>query len=185
MMPLFEIVGVTATYLTYLVGFSFMTSDKEHNFTWALQALLKLLNPNSDMPKVVVTDRDMTMMKAVGNVLSDSSALLCYFRVGKNVRAYIITDCKVKQKVVIVDGEKKLVDEVEHSENIVDTIFHAWEKLGESPTQELYASNLMELQDACMLHLGCRMTNRVEGAHGRVKEYLSTSKGNLGTCWEK
>ena len=84
----------------------------------------------------------------------------------------------------------------------------------ESPTQELYASNLTELQDACknyskflhyvqttildplkdkivrawtdlVLHLGCRTTNRVEGAHGRVKEYLSTSKGDLGTCWKK
>ena len=36
-----------------------------------------------------------------------------------------------------------------------------------------------------VLHLGCKTTNRVEGAHGRVKEYLSTSKVDLGTCWEK
>ena len=57
-MPLFEIVGVTSTYLTYSIGFAFMTSEKEHNFTWALQMLLKLLVPKSDMPKVVVTDRD-------------------------------------------------------------------------------------------------------------------------------
>jgi len=86
--------------------------------------------------------------------------------------------------------------------------------LVESPTQELYAGNLMEFQEACkdypkflhyvettilkpfkdkivrawtdlVLHLGCRTTNRVEGAHGLVKDYLSTSKGDLGTCWEK
>ncbi|AES79529.1 hypothetical protein MTR_7g069450 [Medicago truncatula] len=96
----------------------------------------------------------------------------------------------------------------------VDTIFDAWEKLVESPTQELYAGNLVEFQDACkdhpkfleyvettilkpfkdklvrawtdlVLHLGCRTTNRVEGAHGVVKEYLSTSKCDLGTCWHK
>ena len=48
-MPLFEIVGVTSTYLTYSVGFSFMTSKKEDNFTWDYQMLLKLLGPNSDM----------------------------------------------------------------------------------------------------------------------------------------
>jgi len=36
-----------------------------------------------------------------------------------------------------------------------------------------------------VLHLGCRTTNRVEGAHGVVKEYLSTSEGDLGICWEK
>jgi len=212
-MPLFEIVGVTSTYLTYSVGFAFMTSEKEDNFTWALPMLLKHLKPNSDMPKVVVTDRDTTMMNVVANFLPDSSAILCYFYVGKNVRAKIINDCKVKQKVVLVDGQKKLVDEVKHSK-IVDTMFDAWGKVVESPTQELYASNLMEFQDACknypkflhyvqttilkpfkdkimrawtnfVLHLGCRTTSRVEGAHGVVKEYLSTSKGDLGTCWEK
>jgi len=206
---LFEIVGVTSTYLTYSVGFAFMTSEKEGNFTRALQMLLKLLEPNSDMPKVVVTNRDTGMMNSVANVLPDSSAILCYFHVGKNVRARIIPDCKVKQNVVVVDGQKKIVDEAKHSK-LVDTILDAWEKLVEYPTQELYAGNLMEFQDACMdypkflhyvettilkpfkdklvrawtdlvLHLGCRTTNRVEGAHGVVKEYLSTSKGDLGT----
>jgi len=175
--------------------------------------LLKLLNPNSDMHKGVVTDRETTMMNVVANVLPDSSAILCYFHVGKTVRPKIITDCKVKQNIVVVDGQKKIVDEVKHSK-LVDTIFDAWEKLVESPTQELYADNLMEFQDACkdyskflhyvqttilkpfkdkivrawtnlVLHLGCRTTIRVEGAHGVVKEHLSTSKGDLGTCWEK
>ena len=80
--------------MTYLVGFAFMMSEKEDNFTWALQMLLKLLGPNSDMSKVVVTDRDTGMMNVVANVLSDSSAILCYFHVGKNVRSRIIIDCK-------------------------------------------------------------------------------------------
>jgi len=54
-MSLFEIVGVTSTYLTYSFGFAFMTSEKEDNFTWALQMLLKLLGPNSDMSKAAVS----------------------------------------------------------------------------------------------------------------------------------
>ena len=82
-MPLFEIVGVTSTYLTYSVDFVFMMSEKEDNFTWALQMLLKLLEPNSDMSKVVVTDRGTSMMNAVANVLPDSSAIICYFHVVK------------------------------------------------------------------------------------------------------
>ena len=72
--------------------------------------LFKLLEPNSGMPKVVVTYRDMGMMNVVANVLPDSSAILCYFHVGKNVRARIITDCKVEQKGVVVDGQKKIFD---------------------------------------------------------------------------
>lgn len=35
-----------------------------------------------------------------------------------------------------------------------------------------------------VLHLGCRTTNRVEGAHARVKKYLSTRVDDLGICWE-
>ncbi|XP_024626634.1 protein FAR1-RELATED SEQUENCE 5-like [Medicago truncatula] len=105
MMPLFEIVELTSTYLTYSVGFAFMMSEKEDNFTWALQMLLKLRNRNNDMPKVVVTDRDTTMMNVVENVFPDSSVILCYFHVGKNVREKIITDCKVKQNVVVMDGQ--------------------------------------------------------------------------------
>ena len=31
--PLFEIVGVTSTYLTYSINFAFMTSEKGDNFT--------------------------------------------------------------------------------------------------------------------------------------------------------
>ena len=153
------------------------------------------------------------MMNVVANVLPDSSPILCYFHVAKNVRVRIITDCKVKQNVVVVDGQKKIVDEAKHSK-LVDTIFDAWEKLVESPTQGLYEGNLMKFQDTCkdypkfllyvqetilkpfkkklvrawtdlVLHLGCRTTNRVEGAHGVVEEYMSTSKGDLGTCWQK
>jgi len=57
-------------------------------------------------------------------MFSPSSAILCCFHVGKNVRSRIITDCKVKQNVVVVDGQKKIVDEEKHSK-IVDTIFDA------------------------------------------------------------
>jgi len=76
------------------------------------------------MPKVVVIDRDTDMMNVVANVLPNSSAILCYFHVGKNVRARIITDCKVKQNVVVVYGKKKIVNEAKHSK-LVDTIFDA------------------------------------------------------------
>jgi hypothetical protein len=124
-----------------------------------------------------------------------------------------ITDCRVKPKVVKVDGKEKHVNEVKPSE-IVDTIFSAWEKVVESPTQESYASNVMQFRDVCknfpkfldyvqssildivkeklvkawtnlVLHLGCRTTNRVEGAHGIVKAYLTTSVCDLGTCYKK
>ena len=41
-MPMFEIVGVTSTDLTYYVAFGFVTHEKEENFVWVLQMMLKL-----------------------------------------------------------------------------------------------------------------------------------------------
>jgi len=43
-MPLFEIVGVTSTKLTYFVAFAFLSKEQEKNFTWALEMLVGLLN---------------------------------------------------------------------------------------------------------------------------------------------
>ena len=80
-MPMFEIVGVTSTDLTYSVGFGFVTHEKEENFVWFLQMMRKLLKSKMNMPMVVVTDRDMSLMKAVANVFPKNYAMNCYFHV--------------------------------------------------------------------------------------------------------
>lgn len=134
--------------MKYSVDFAFMTAEKGDNFTWTLQMLFKLLKPKSDIPKEVVTDKDTTLMNFVATVLPTSSGILCYFHVGKNVRTKCITYCRVKSKVVKVDGKEKLVNEVKPNE-IFDTIFRAWEKVFECPTQDSYASNLMQLRNVC------------------------------------
>ena len=66
-MPLFEIVGVTSTKLTYsiAIAFAFLTYERENNFIWTLEMLVGLLTSKGNMPKVIVTDRDPTLMKAV------------------------------------------------------------------------------------------------------------------------
>jgi len=101
---------------------------------------------------------------------------------------------------------------VKHGD-VVKKIMNAWKVIVESPTQELYASALVEFQDVCsdfpifltyaittlkevkekivrawtdhVLHLGSRTTNRVESAHALVKKCFSNSVGDLGTCWDK
>jgi hypothetical protein len=72
------------------------------------------------MPKVVVTDMDTTLMKAVATILPETSAKLCYFHVGRNVRAKCLTYCRVKPKVVKVDGKEKIFNKVKPTE-IVDS----------------------------------------------------------------
>jgi len=204
-MPMFEVVGVTLTDLTYSVGFGFVTHEKEENFVWVLKMLRKLLTSKTNMPKVIVTDKDMSLMKAVGNVFPESYAMNCYFHVQANVKQMCILYCKYP-------FGKRDGKEVKHGD-VVKKIMRAWKAMVESSTQELYANALVEFQDVCsdfplflkyamttlnevnekivrawtdhVLHLGCRTTNRVESAHALVKKYLDNRVGDLGTCWEK
>jgi len=60
------------------------------------------------MSKVVVTDKDTTLMNVVAIVLPETSAILSYFNIGRNVRAKCITNCRVKPKDVKVDGKEKV-----------------------------------------------------------------------------
>jgi len=167
--------------------------------------LRKLPASNMNMPKVIVNDRDMSLMKAIGNVSPESYAMNCYFHVQANVKQRCILDCKYP-------SEKKDMKEVK-PRDVVKKIMRAWKVMVESPTQELHANALVEFQDACsdfplllkyamttlnevkekivrawidhVLHLGCRTTNGVESAHALVKKYLDNSVVDLGTCWEK
>jgi hypothetical protein len=52
-MPLFEIVGETSCEETYSVGFAFMSSEKEENFTWMLQQCMALLRSKEVKLKIV------------------------------------------------------------------------------------------------------------------------------------
>jgi len=208
-MPMFEVVGVTSIDLTYSVEFGFVTHEKEENFVWVLKMLRKLLTSKKNMPKVIGTDRDMSLMKAVGNVSPESYAMNCHFHVQANVKQRCILDCKYPLG-------KKDGKEVK-PRDVVKKIMRAWKAMVEQPTQELYANALVEFQDECsdfplflnyamttlkevkekivrawtdhVMHLGCRTTNRVESAHALLKKYLDNSVGDLGTgrkymtCW--
>ena len=95
-MPLFEIVGVTSTKLTYSVAFAFLSFEQENNFIWALEMLVGVLTSKRNIPKVIVTDRDPALMKVDAEVLPKTDHVLCYFHIEKNVKSRCVTDCRVK-----------------------------------------------------------------------------------------
>jgi hypothetical protein len=76
--PLFEIVGVTSTKMTYSVVFAFHSSEQEDKFTYALEMLVGILTSKLNMPNVVVTDSDNALMNVVTKVLPEKDFILCY-----------------------------------------------------------------------------------------------------------
>jgi hypothetical protein len=111
--------------MKYSVGFAFLTSEKNENFNWILHMFLDILNSKEDMPKVIVIDRDTSLMNAITTVFSKTTTVLCHFYIGKNVRAKCIGDCRLKPKDVKADDEDKEVKEVKASE-ILNNIMRAW-----------------------------------------------------------
>lgn len=45
--------------------------------------LIDLLNSKVNMPKVIVTDKDATLMNDVATAFLKTTALLCHFHIGK------------------------------------------------------------------------------------------------------
>jgi len=82
-LPLLEIVGVTSTGLTFSARFVFISSERESNFTWALERFRGLFMTSKGGPQVIVSDKDLALMKAIGIVFPDCYHLLCRFYIQK------------------------------------------------------------------------------------------------------
>ncbi|XP_073225671.1 uncharacterized protein [Cicer arietinum] len=61
--PLFEIIGVTYTEMTFYVGFAYLQSECADNFTRTLQMFKEHIT--SGEVEVIVTDRDLALMNVV------------------------------------------------------------------------------------------------------------------------
>ena len=64
-LPLLDIVGVTCTGLTFSIAFAYMEAECEKNFMWALETFKDLFPRHDELPKVIVTDKDLALMNAL------------------------------------------------------------------------------------------------------------------------
>jgi len=86
-MPLLEVVGITSTRLTFSVAFVLHTSKHENNFVWSLGRLKGLFFRVDAYPRIVVSDRDISLVNAINVVIPKDFNLLCRSHIDKNVKA--------------------------------------------------------------------------------------------------
>ncbi|XP_058189377.1 PKS-NRPS hybrid synthetase cheA-like [Rhododendron vialii] len=82
--PLLQIVGVTSTKMTFCTAFAFMECEKTKNYTWVVEKLKDMMDPNA-LPSVIVTDMELALMNVITNVFPHATNLLCRWHIGKNV----------------------------------------------------------------------------------------------------
>ena len=83
--PLFEIVGMTSTELTFTIVFTYMEYEQTNSFCWVLEKLKQMFVKKDLCPQVILTDRYLAFMKAVEVVFPTIINLLCRFHINKNV----------------------------------------------------------------------------------------------------
>lgn len=94
--PMFEIVSVTSTELTFAVAFAYIESEQTENFCCMLDKLKQLFVKEEMYPRVILNDKDLVLIKAIELVLSRTINLLCQFHINKNIglkcKQYIVND---------------------------------------------------------------------------------------------
>ncbi|GAU37897.1 hypothetical protein TSUD_163340 [Trifolium subterraneum] len=191
--PLLEIVGVTSTELTFTVAFAFLDSEKIKNFTWALQKLRGLFLRDDSISKVIVTDKDPVLMKAVEFVFPSSHNLLCRFHMSINVRPKCKTLVSPKEKNVnVLAAWSDLInshDEVEY----VRRLQHFEEVCADYPIFLEYVKNIWLIPHKekfvlawtdRVMHLGNTTTNRVRSIRGTWKSLMQDRNGDMCECWD-
>ena len=127
-MPFVQIVGVTSTGNTFCVAFVFISEEKVDNYKWVLEQLKLTLNECMH-PRVIVTDRELALMKACEIVFPHASHLLCRWHICQN----IVKNCKqtIKSK---------------YDWNLFQS---AWKELEDSPTWPSYEETIRNFEHCC------------------------------------
>ena len=88
-MPLLDILGSTGLGTTFYVAFVFLPSETEEDYKEALKMLSKVLKKRKIRhPRVIVTDCDKGLIKAIEYTLPAIKKLLCLWHINKNILAH-------------------------------------------------------------------------------------------------
>ncbi|XP_068486516.1 protein FAR-RED IMPAIRED RESPONSE 1-like [Phaseolus vulgaris] len=192
-MPLFEVVGVTSTGLTFSAAFMLLASKRHHNFVWALEKLKGLFFRVDSYPKVVVSDRDIALMNGINVVFPEAVNLLCRFHIDKNVKEkckMIVYPKEAWDQVMeswgaIVDCEN--VESYEHRVEAFNVVCSPWPIFTEyviSTWLNPHKEKFVKAWTDKVMHLGNTTSKRTEAAHWSLKRIIEMSMGDLCFCWD-
>ncbi|KAK1258539.1 hypothetical protein QJS04_geneDACA023544 [Acorus gramineus] len=186
-MPLLEIVGVTSTGKTFAAAFVYLSAEKEENYTWAMGCFNSMFD-GATPPKVIITDHELGLMKAISVVFPSIVNLLCRVHITKNVvkncrkefsdvetwDAFMGSWAEVMKSFTEVDFYRKLQlleDEYRSYPNVLSYLHATWL----DKHRERFVTAWIDRQ----MHLGNTSTNRVESHHSKLKRALQTSTHNF------
>ncbi|XP_058762940.1 uncharacterized protein LOC131636340 [Vicia villosa] len=164
--PLFEIVGMTSTELTFAVAFAYMECEQTESYCWVLDKLKQLFVKKDVGPQVILTDIDLALMKVVEVMFPTTHNLLCRFHINKNV------GMKCKEYMM---------------KDMQETINTLWKDVVWASNEVEYGVWLQYLEQACFAcsdFLDYVKNTWVESAHWKLKQMIGNSLGDMVKVWE-
>jgi transposase-like protein len=180
-MPLLNIVGTICLNSNFYVAFCFLAKEEEDDYVWAMEQLKELYTTGL-VTGVMLMDRELALMKAIYQVFPKTQYLLYIWHIEKNV---LICASKAFEKKEEVQAFMKAWTEVVSSGS--EAIFEKrWQTLQDTFDSQAYKlvqylkemwldlwkRLIVQAYTDQYLHLGNRVTSRVEGAHSTLKSYL-------------
>ncbi|XP_038707173.1 uncharacterized protein LOC120002472 [Tripterygium wilfordii] len=156
-MPLLEIVGVTATNMTFCIAFVFLHSEKVFNYTWALRCLQSTMAECTG-PRVIITDKESS--------ITDNESWNAFYKMwtklleSETENAYV---CNLTDLEVVF----------QNFPGVINYLKDVWL----TPYKEMFVSAWTDKY----LHFENQTTNRVESQHAKLKRYLESSQSDLVT----
>src|SRR6201999_760366 len=186
---------------SFFIAFVFLSSEKEEDYSWALQELWGVIQKEDiQYPGVIVTDRELALMNALQMVFPQCQTLLCEWHIAKVVLTYIKQERVFRKRITDVDNT--IAIEIERTDqnsfmsrfasligstttesysarvNGINKDYNAYPQLLRYLSHtwlDPYASKFIRAFADRHLHFGNRATSRIEGGHATLKKYLQTS----------
>ncbi|KAK9681505.1 hypothetical protein RND81_10G007300 [Saponaria officinalis] len=183
---------VDCTYKTYnfnksfYAGFAFMRHEKTEDYIWALEMFANVLGHDS-YPSVIVSDRELALIRAIEIVFPGVTHLLCVWHIQKNVVANLKIYFKDEEDWDVFISMWNAVMYAETEEDFEQSWFFLqllYKEKREAitylektwiPEKRKFVSAWTEKY----IHFGNRASSRAEGAHAKLKKYLQVLTGNL------
>lgn len=164
-MSLLEIVGITSTKKTFAIAFVFMARENADHYIWAMRRVKHLCKHR--LPDVIVTDRELGLIKALNEVFPTVKHMLCRWHVMCNIELKgRSTNSAARQQEFYNDCFALLESKTEDSyEGRLATMHEKWEaKWGlmaylESTWLTDHKEALVRAWVDCYPHFGTRTTN--------------------------
>ena len=187
-MPLFVITGVNTLNRTFYIGFAFIHKEKITTYEWVLQQLKELYQElHLSPPEIILTDHEKALIGGIRLVFTDTVLLLCLWHIQNNVAS----KCKHHFNQDDWEAFSKEFTAICYKQSESD-FNDAWDDLQQNCTAKAvlaviyvqdyvipYKQQFVKYWTNKYRHFNNATTGRCEGAHGKIKDELGVSTGDL------